>query len=156
MKIYIGADHAGFAHKAHISDSLRDSGLNVIDCGNTVYDENDDYPDFVVKVAREVSLSPQDSVGIVIGGSGQGEAMVANRFRHVRAAVFYHPKQTITSGESMISLVREHNDANVLSLGARFLSQEEAVAAVRTFLDTAFSEEERHRRRISKMDKIHE
>ncbi len=156
MKIFIGSDHAGLAHKAEIIKSLKNGGLEVIDCGAFEYDENDDYPDFCSKVAREVSQNPANTKGILIGGSGQGEAMVANRFRKVRAVVYYGSKDTIPEDHNVIELARSHNDANILSIGARFVTTEEALDAVNIFLETPFSGEERHSRRISKIDHLHE
>ncbi len=156
MKIYIGSDHAGLTHKQEIVKSLNNMGLEVIDCGATEFNENDDYPDFCSKVAREVSQNPANSKGIVLGGSGQGEAMVCNRFHKVRAAVYYGTKDTIPGDHNILELSRDHNDANILSIGARFVTVEDAVDAVSTWLNTPFSEEERHKRRITKIDRVHE
>lgn len=156
LRIFIGSDHAGLSHKTEIIKRLRESGHEVIDCGNSEYDEKDDYPDFVSKVAREISQNPANSVGIVFGGSGQGEAMVANRFRKVRAAVYYGDKESIPGDHDIIELARTHNDANVLSIGARFVTVEESLEAVNRFLETPFSNEERHKRRIAKIDHLHE
>ena len=153
MKIFCASDHAGFNLKEKIVASLRESGFEVTDCGNTEYDEHDDYPDFIVKVAREISARPQEYKGIILGGSGQGEAMIANRFPHVRAAVFYGDRRSVTEEEMVLERTREHNDANILSLGARYLSEEEALSAVYRFLETPFSGEERHVRRIHKIEK---
>ena len=113
------------------------------DFGAFSYDENDDYPDFVKLAAEAVSKNPSDRA-IVLGGSGQGEAMVANRYKGVRAAVLYK------FDEGIIKLFREHNDANVLSLGARFLEEKDALRVVELWLNTPFSGEERHSRRIAK------
>ena len=106
-----------------------------------------DYPDFVFPVARAVA-GETESLAVVLGGSGQGEAMCANRVHGVRAAVFYGPLNP-----EIIKLAREHNNANVLSIGARFVSVDDACAAVKIFVETAFSGEERHVRRIIKLDK---
>lgn len=144
--IYLAADHAGFALKEKLKVHLQELGFEMKDCGAFSYDEMDDYPDFVVLAARAVSEDPQNARAIIFGGSGQGEAMVANRFRGVRAAVYYG------GNEKIISFSREHNDANVLSLGARFLDEETAKHAVRLWLDMAFSGEERHARRIKKIE----
>jgi len=124
----------------------------VVDHGAHYYDEFDDYPDFVVPVSRAVSDHPNTIKGIVIGGSGQGEAMVANQFPNVRAAVFYGNK--IFQGSDIIKLSRQHNDANVLSLGARFISTGEAKDAVRVWLTTPFSGDYKYIRRIKKTEKI--
>ena len=145
MKIFIASDHAGFNLKEFLIGYLKGLGYEVVDRGPFSLDLNDDYPDFVSLVAKEVSNSPEDR-GIILGGSGQGEAMVANRFPGVRAAVFYG------NNFEMAKVTREHNDSNVLSLGARFLTNEDAVNAVRIWLETPFTNEERHIRRIKKID----
>jgi ribose 5-phosphate isomerase B len=156
MKIYIGTDHAGLAQKEKIASFLRESGYEVSDCGAHEYDEADDYPDFVVPVAREVSRNPQGVKGIILGGSGQGEAIAANRFHHVRAVVFYGNAYSLTNNISNLQLTREHNDSNVLSIGSRFVSDDDALEAVRAWLDMPFSNGERHKRRIHKIDRIKE
>lgn len=145
MKIFIASDHAGFELKNKITAYLTERGFEVIDKGPFEYIETDDYPDFISLVAQEVSKNPQDR-GIILGGSGQGEAMVANRFKGVRAAVYYGGSPDI------ITLSREHTDANILSLGARFLEDETALAVVIKWLKTPFPGEERHKRRIKKID----
>ena len=156
MKIYIGTDHAGLAQKEKIASFLRESGYEVIDCGAHEYDETDDYPDFVIPVAREVSRNPQGVKGIILGGSGQGEEIAANRFHHVRAAVFYGNAFSLTNNISNLQLTREHNDSNILSIGSRFVSDDDALQAVRVWLDIPFSNGERHKRRIHKIDRIKE
>ncbi len=123
-------------------------GHTVEDCGAHTLDESDDYPDFVAAAARRVAAAPNETRGIVLGGSGQGEAMVANRSAGVRAAVYYGGSLDI------VRLSREHNDANVLSLGARFLTPEEAQEAVRLWLATPFPGDARHVRRIQKIDSL--
>jgi ribose 5-phosphate isomerase B len=110
------------------------------------YDESDDYPDFIKIAAQKVSENPQNSKAVILGKSGQGEAMVANRFRGIRAAVFHGGTLEI------IRLSREHNDSNVLSLGASFVPIENAKEALELWLETPFSGEERHARRIKKID----
>ncbi|MBI2096408.1 MAG: RpiB/LacA/LacB family sugar-phosphate isomerase [Candidatus Taylorbacteria bacterium] len=147
MKIFIGADHAGFELKGKLVAFLRELGYEVSDLGPSSYVPADDYPDLLAPVARQISKNPEGR-GIVIGGSGQGEATVANRFPRVRAAVFYG------GGQEIIKLSREHNNANVLALGARFLSESEAKEAVRLWLETPFLGEERHVRRIKKIEEI--
>ena len=117
MKIYIAADHAGFNLKNHLKEHLITDGYDVEDCGAYEYDPLDDYPDFIMSASEKVAHD-QDSKGIILGGSGQGEAMAANRIIGVRAAVFYDGPLDI------IKLSRLHNNANILSLGARFLSSE--------------------------------
>lgn len=162
MKIFIGADHAGFELKKFLIEELGASGEHeVIDCGAHKLVEGDDYPAYIGKVAQDVSevvgaaevavgVSSNDVRGIVIGGSGQGEAIVANRYFHIRAAVFYGGDKK--TAHEIITLSREHNDANVLSLGARFISQKEALEAVELWLATPFSGEERHIRRIAEIE----
>jgi ribose 5-phosphate isomerase B len=150
--VHIGADHAGFELKEALVNYLKKLNYEVVDHGAHFYDEFDDYPDFVAPVGQAVSDRPNSVKGIVIGGSGQGEAMVANQFPNVRAVVFYGDK--IFQNSSIIKLSREHNDSNVLSLGARFLSNGEARDAVKTWLTTPFSGEYKHVRRIKKMEKI--
>lgn len=145
MKIYIGTDHAGFELKEKLKVFLGELGYTVEDKGAYAYDGQDDYPDFIRPVADAVAHDGQ-SRGIIIGGSGQGEAMCANRVRGARAAVYYGGLVDI------VVLSREHNDANILSLGARFVEEEEALEVVRLWLATPFSGEERHARRIKKID----
>lgn len=149
--IHIGSDHAGFDLKNEIVRFLEQQHYEVIDHGAYELDPEDDYPDFILPVAVSVAEDP-NSKGIILGGSGQGEAMVANRVLGVRATVFYG--EPVNSEESIIELSKQHNDANVLSLGARFLTDEEALEAVQLWLETSFSEEERHARRIAKIDEI--
>jgi len=159
MKVYFAADHAGFELKNTLLAYVRDElGYEVEDCGAYAYDESDDYPDVVTKAAKAV-VEDAGSFGIVLGGSGQGEAMTANRVKGVRAAVYYgHAgvKQTDVDGAELDVLTssRIHNDANVLSLGARFLEEVEAKEAVKIWLETAFSGDERHVRRIHKLDEL--
>ncbi len=149
MNIYIATDHAGFELKNKLIPFIEDLGYTVTDCGADEYNETDDYPDFISKVALEVSKAVENNKvsnrGIILGGSGQGEAMVANRVKGVRAMVYY-------GGDiEIVRLGREHNDANILSLAARFVSEEEAKTAVQIFLETPFSEAKRHIRRINKI-----
>ncbi len=144
MKIYLATDHAGFELKEKIKQFLSVASYDVIDCGATELNKDDDYPDFVVKAATAVSRDPEGSRAIVLGGSGQGEAMVSNRQANVRAAVYYGGSLDI------VKLSRQHNDVNVLALGARFVTEREALTAVETWLTTPFSAEERHIRRIKK------
>ena len=153
--IHIGTDHAGYELKEVLRIFLEQKGYEVVDHGAYEYDEDDDYPDFIFPVAQSVSLET-DSKGIILGGSGQGEAIAANRVKGIRAVVFngqYEPKDGREVPEEIITS-RQHNDANILSLGARFLSEEEAKEAVDLWLETAFSGEERHLRRIKKLDQI--
>lgn len=156
MKIYIGTDHAGLAQKEKIVTFLREGGYEVVDVGAHEYDENDDYPDFIIPVAREVSRNPQNTKGIILGGSGQGEMMTANKFPHVRAALYYGNRRTMTTDNATIlEVARQHNDANVLAIGSRFVTDEEALEAVQEWINTPFSGNDRHKRRLTKMDRIH-
>lgn len=145
--IYLAADHAGFELKEKVKEFLQKEGYQVKDFGAFDFDKNDDYPDFISQAAQAVSKDPQNKA-ILFGRSGQGEAMVANKFKNVRAIVFYGQR------EEIIKLSREHNDANVLSLGTRFLSEEEALGAIESWLETPFTGEERHKRRIEKIKQI--
>ncbi len=144
MTIYLATDHAGFELKEKIKKFLAEKGYEVKDFGAFSYNETDDYPDFIRKAAEAVANDSDQGRGIILGGSGQGEAMVANRHKGVRAAVLYK------LDEDIIKLSREHNDANVLSLGARFLKEKDALKAVELWLNIPFSTEERHKRRIDK------
>lgn len=161
MTIFIGADHAGFELKGKLIEFLKDLGYEVEDKGAFEYNKDDDYPDFIAPVAEEVSKDPENSRGIVLGGSGQGEAIVCNRFPGIRAVVYYGESSVAEAMEgernkpfNIIKLSREHNDANILSLGARFLKDEEAKEAVKLWLETSFPGEERHKRRVSKIDQL--
>ncbi|MEK9160553.1 MAG: RpiB/LacA/LacB family sugar-phosphate isomerase [Patescibacteria group bacterium] len=154
MKIFVAFDHAGFELKEKLKAFLAEEGHDVEDCGAFTYDADDDYPDFIRPCAEKVAATP-GSFGIIGGASGQGEAMVANRVPGVRAALYYGEpdrKQTDMGGKEldMIASTREHNDANVLSIGSRFLSEEQIKEKIRTFLSTPFSGAERHQRRINK------
>ncbi|MEK7147937.1 MAG: RpiB/LacA/LacB family sugar-phosphate isomerase [Patescibacteria group bacterium] len=144
MKIFIGSDHAGFELKGKLIPFLKDLGHEVEDKGAFEYNKDDDYPDFIKPIAEAVS-NDKNTKGIVIGNSGQGEAICANRIKGVRAAVYYGGNLEV------IKLSREHNDANVLSLGAGFLG-EESFEAIKMWLETPFSGEERHVRRLAKLD----
>lgn len=158
MKIFVGSDHAGFGLKEKLIPYLIELGHEVVDKGAFEYNEEDDYPDFIIPVAREVSMHPNEVKGIVLGGSGQGEAMAANKFHNVRATVYYGQGQCVVKEEheSIIKISRADNDANILSLGARFLTEEEMKEVVREWLDTPFKNTEKYQRRITKMDRIHE
>ncbi len=145
MKIFIGTDHAGFDMKQKLVSYLDELGYDVKDMGAYELDKEDDYPDFITPTAQAVSENPKMK-GIILGGSGQGEAIVANHVSGIRAVVYYGGPLDI------IRLSREHNDANILSLGARFITVDEACDAVRLWLETEFSGEERHKRRLRKID----
>lgn len=143
--IYLASDHAGFHLKEIIKQYLQSRKIAVEDCGPAHEDPQDDYPDFIFPAAQKVAQHPDEHRGIFIGGSGQGEAMAANKVAGIRAAVFYG------GTDALIQLSREHNNANVLSLGARFLTATEAWNAVELWLTTPFSGDERHMRRIQKI-----
>ena len=154
MKLYIATDHGGFALKESLKPYLASLGHEVEDCGAFTLDASDDYPDFITPCAEKVASTP-GSMGIIIGGSGEGEAMAANRVKGVRAAVYYGEvsrTQTDIDGKAIdiITSMRDHNDANILSLGARFLTEEEMRSAIARFIETPFSENERHARRLAK------
>ena len=144
MKIHLATDHAGLELKEKVKLYLSDLNYEVIDHGAYEYDALDDYPDFIFPCANAVSNDPE-SKGIILGGSGQGEAVAANRVKGVRAAVFYN------GPDEIIKLSRQHNNANILSLGARFMSEEEMYKIIEVWLSTDF-ESGRHQRRIEKLD----
>ena len=158
-KIFIAADHAGFALKQILVQYLQSEGHDVTDMGPETLNEDDDYPELILPCAHAVAQSEGVALGIVIGSSGQGEAMVANRVPTIRAAVFYGEGKAVhtvdaegTSAEDgfdIVRLARMHNSANMLSLGARFVTEEQAKKAVAVFLTTPFSTKERHQRRIA-------
>lgn len=162
MKVFLASDHAGYKLKQSLLPYLASLGYDVEDLGAYADDPEDDYPDYISKVAMEVSRNPEEARGIVLGGSGQGEAIVSNRFKEVRAAVFYGPAVAHGSVDAegrvsdekfeIVKLAREHNDANVLSIGARFVGSDDAEEAVKLFLETHFSGEARHARRIKKIE----
>ena len=144
MKIHIATDHAGLNLKNIIRDYLISKGHEVTDHGAHKYDALDDYPDYIFPCAKAVA-SDLESRGIILGGSGQGEAMAANRVKGVRAAVFYNGPVEI------VKLSREHNNANILSLGARFMTEDEIYNVIEMWLDEPFGGG-RHQRRIDKLD----
>jgi ribose 5-phosphate isomerase B len=155
MKIYIGTDHAGYVLKEKLVSSLKLQGYEVVDMGAFKYDENDDYPDFVVPVARAISKDPDGAKGIILGGTGEGEAIAANRFPHVRAVVDYGEAVAVVDDESNIIVrSRQHNNANILSLGARYFTEDSVMEAVNLWLNTPYSGDERHIRRLAKIDAI--
>jgi ribose 5-phosphate isomerase B len=159
MKVYLACDHAGFNLKNILLEQIPLLGHEVEDVGAFELDPNDDYPDYVHVLTQKV-LADEGSMGIVMAGSGQGEAMCANRVSGIRAAVFYGPMPAHEAldregghsqdGYDAVRLSRRHNNANILSIGARFVSPSQADEAVKTFLGTAFAQDERHIRRLSK------
>lgn len=161
MRVYFASDHAGFELKNKLVEYVKNElGAEAEDCGAFEFDAADDYPQIIASAARRLSVDVsqgQDSRAILLGASGQGEAMVANRFKGVRAALYYgevKAPQTDAAGKrlDMIASVREHNNANALSLGARFISLEEAQNVVKKWLETPFPGDERHARRVVDID----
>ncbi|MBA0049821.1 ribose-5-phosphate isomerase [Streptomyces sp. AJS327] len=140
MRVYLGSDHAGYELKNHLVAWLEAAGHEPVDCGPHVYDAQDDYPPFCLRAA-ERTAADDTALGIVIGGSGNGEQIAANKVRGVRCALAW--------SEETASLAREHNNANVVSVGARMHSSEDAVRFVDTFLRTPYSGDDRHTRRIA-------
>ena len=146
-KIYFASDHWGFELIPQLVDFVRDElGYETEHCGPFEYDAEDDYPDFIAVAAAAVAEDSANRRAVIFGKSGQGEAMCANRFKGVRAAVYYGGPTEI------LTLSKEHNNANVLSLGAGFITLEEVKEALALWLATPFSEAERHQRRIDKLD----
>ncbi len=143
MTIYLATDHAGFQLKESIKGFLIAYEFDVVDLGNKILDENDDYPDFITPCAEAIAKD-SNSKAIIFGGSGQGEAMCANRIKGARAVVYYGGNNDI------LLFSRKHNDANILSVGARFIDHDQCKDAVKLWLDTEFSQDERHIRRLSK------
>ncbi|MER5467532.1 ribose-5-phosphate isomerase [Streptomyces sp. NPDC002935] len=139
MRVYLGSDHAGLELKTHLVEWLQAAGHEPVDCGPLIYDALDDYPPFCLRAAERTVADP-GALGIVIGGSGNGEQIAANKVAGVRAVLAW--------SEETAALGREHNNANVMSVGARMHTQEEATKFVETFLGTPFTGEERHVRRI--------
>ena len=144
MKIYIASDHAGFELKNKLKEFLQSLKYDLEDCGAFDFDPLDDYPDFILPAAKKVAKD-ENARGIILGGSGQGEAMAANRIKGVRAAVYYDGPIDI------IQLSRLHNNANIISFGARFLSFDRAVEVLKIWLNEDF-EKGRHETRINKLD----
>ena len=144
MKIFFASDHAGFELKEFLIKHLKKFRYSIEDCGAHVIDSADNYPDFIIPAARKVA-DTANSRGIIMGGSGQGEAIAANRIKGVRAVVYYDGPMDI------VKLSRSHNNANILSFGARFISYEKASEAVTIWLNEPF-EGGRHQKRIDKLD----
>jgi ribose 5-phosphate isomerase B len=142
MRVYLGADHAGYELKVHLASHLPGQGYEVLDMGAPAFDSDDDYPLYCLLVGTRVVADP-GSLGIVLGGSGNGEQIAANKVAGVRAALGWNTE--------VAALAREHNDANVVALGGRMHTLDEATAIVSTFLSTPFSGSERHLRRIEQI-----
>ena len=142
MRVHIGSDHAGFELKNYLVRALADDGHEVVDHGPEAYDAEDDYPVYCIPAA-EATVADPDSLGVVVGGSGNGEQIAANKVIGVRAVLAYD-QDTATLG-------RQHNDANVIGIGARMHTEDQALDLVRIFLATPFSGDPRHARRIALM-----
>ena len=141
--IVLATDHAGFELKEHVKKFLSEKGFEIKDFGALEYDSLDDYPDFIIPAAK--FISEHKLIGIIFGGSGQGEAMAANRIKGIRAAVFYD------GPDDIIELSKLHNNANILSIGARFVSKQKSEEIINLWLSTDF-EKGRHKKRIDKLD----
>ncbi len=143
--IYLGTDHGGYELKEQIKVFLAENKIEFADLGAYSFESEDDYPDFIIPVSQKVAENPQN-LGIVIGRSGNGEAIAANKVKGVRAALCLN--------EEMARKAKQHNNANVLSLGADYTSVDEVKKIVKLFIETPFSSEERHIRRIEKIKKL--
>ncbi|MBA2414967.1 MAG: ribose-5-phosphate isomerase [Geodermatophilaceae bacterium] len=143
MRVYLGSDHAGFELKRHLIERLSAAGYDVVNVGPQIFDPDDDYPGYCLATGAAVVADP-GSRGIVLGGSGNGEQIAANKVPGVRAALAWNTE--------VARLAREHNDANVVSVGVRMHTAAEAMAIVDTFIETGFSGGERHERRIGQLD----
>ena len=146
--IYLASDHRGLAMKEKIKQWLSEWSYAYEDLGPTELDPTDDYPDFIHPAAAKVSEDPVSNRAIILGGSGQGEAIVANKYRGVRAVCYYGG-----DAEWVVKTTREHNDSNILSLGTSFLGEDEAKKVIKLWLETPFSGDERHVRRVKKIDR---
>jgi ribose 5-phosphate isomerase B len=142
VRVYLGSDHAGYELKQRLVDHLRSLGHEPVDCGPDRYDAEDDYPPYVLRAATRTA-EDAESLGIVIGGSGNGEAIAANKVKGVRCALAF--------SDDTAKLCREHNNANVLSLGARMYDDTTALRFAELFISTPFSEAPRHERRIAQL-----
>ena len=142
MRVYLGSDHAGFELKVHLANHLANSGYDVVDVGPRAFDPDDDYPTFCLHTVTRTVADP-GSLGVVIGGSGNGEQIAANKVPGVRAALAWNVETA--------QLARQHNDANVVAIGARQHTLDDATSLVEAFLTTPFSGNERHARRIEQV-----
>ena len=147
MILYLGTDHAGFELKERVKPYLESLGHTVVDKGAYSYQAEDDYPDYIAPVARIISENPNDARAIIFGRTGQAEAMLANRFPHVRAALYYGDTLDV------VRLSRAHNDANVLSIGAQFVSFDAIQAVLQLWLTTPY-ESGRHDARLQKIEDL--
>ncbi len=161
MKIALTTDHAGFEQLKNLQFVLEEQGHDCVNFGPREFQGSDDYPDYIFPAAKAIA-GGECEMGIIMGGSGQGEAMAANRIKGVRCAVYYGPARaqealdaeghTAKDDYEILRLTRQHNNANVLSIGERFLSQPDIEQVVTLWLNTPFSGIERHERRIKKLD----
>ena len=142
MKLFIASDHGGYNLKQELKEYLNNLGHTVEDLGAHTLDPSDDYSDFVIPLAQKVAQNPQ-SLGVAIGRSGNGEAMAANKVKGIRTA--------LATNQEMAKKAKEHNNANILSLGADYINSDQAKEIVKAFLDTSFSADERHIRRLGKI-----
>ena len=166
MTLYLATDHTGFELKNKLKVFLQKEGYLVEDCGAYAYNKDDDYPDFITRAAQMVSKDPDNSKGIIFGGSGQGEAMLANKYKGVRCALFYAPAIPVkpvnikgresTDPFEILKLSREHNWANMLSIGVRFLKEDEILKAIKIWLESPAPTDQNHIRRVEKIRKIEE
>ena len=142
MKIFIGADHRGFELKEFLKERLKESNIDFEDCGNLIYDSQDDYSDFAFKVGEKV-IKDKDNLGILICGSGAGVCFAVNKIKGIRASVIYE--------EKMAKMAKADDDLNVLCLASDFIQKEKAWQIVKVFLETSFKNEEKYLRRIKKI-----
>jgi ribose 5-phosphate isomerase B len=148
LTVHVAADHAGFAYKESVRQWLLSEGVTVIDHGAKHYDAEDDFPDFISLAAQAVSRTPETACAVIFGGSGQGEAIVANRYPGVRAVVFYG------GPDEIIALSREHNDANILSIGARFMSEDDTKRVIWNWLSATPERAPKYDRRNQKLEAL--
>lgn len=148
MTIYIGTDHKGFRIKEKVKAWLTDWGYEIEDVGAHSLDPNDDYPDYASQVATKVSADPDKTRGIILGATGEGEAIVANKYNGVRCSIYYG------GPEEIVALSRDHSDANIFSIGVLFLDEETMKKTIKLWLDKPFSGMERHIRRLAKIKEI--
>jgi ribose 5-phosphate isomerase B len=163
MKIALATDHSGFEQLKDLKEYIEELSHTCVDYGPASLNIADDYPDFIFKAAQAVSTGECEA-GVILGSSGQGEAMAANRLKAVRCAVFYGPAvvgriidangRVSSSPYEIVKLSRQHNHANMLSLAARFVSLNDMKAVVKLWLETPYSEEPRHVRRVDKLDRL--
>lgn len=163
MKIALASDHAGFEQLQELADYLESQSYEVQNFGPSKFNQDDDYPDFIIPAAKAVA-SGECARGIILGGSGQGEAMAANKIKGIRCAVFYGPAvpRKVVDADGRIShdpleivrLSRMHNDSNMLSLAARFVTLRDMEQVIKLWLETPFSNEARHLRRIDKINQL--